>query len=54
MNKLYVSALLVLFPFNFSLCTLVTADPIVADGLVAYWSFIKTQSTMMSLKTCPM
>ena len=41
MSKLYLSVLLVLHFFSLFLCTLVTADPIIADGLVAYWSFDK-------------
>ncbi len=41
MSKLHLSVLLVSLFLGFSLCSAVTADPIIADGLVAYWSFDK-------------
>jgi len=41
MSRLHLSVLVVLLFLGFSLCSVFAADPIIEDGLVAYWSFNK-------------
>ena len=41
MSRLHLSVLVVSLFLGFSLCAVFAANPIIADGLVAYWSFNK-------------